>query len=350
MSKPSVAMREDWSGAGSDVRSANLYSVAEDCGIDPFHHPRVTVNWAAVASLTAAMREIAGRTGMRTYQWDDPHFWNVSEEPWIRSQLITIGNALNFRFWRLTGEGEIESMAGSVRGEPHTGSMYMWRRVQLAFVDDNSIASAAFLADITPEAFDHLFADDDTFNPLSVAMGERVANLRDLGEVLLRDWDGRFSNLIEEARESLPRFIRLCARFRAFDDPLAKLTLVNALMQKGSGLAHFREPLLPAIDYQIVKQLLRQGVVVPDPSLTKKLLANVHLDDDEAFQLRSAAMDALLRAGTSSSLPGDYIDNQLWKNRVICSERAPRCDDCPFNSFCARTVDFQRPLQVTRYY
>jgi len=333
-----------------DAEVSNPYVIADQCGIDPFNHPRVGIDWKKVVSLAATMRATVPSTGARAYSWNDPKFWSTGEERWIRSQLLTVGNALNFRFWRRSDHGDVEPMAGILDGERHTGSMYMWRRLRLAFDEDRSISSAEFLAAMTPTSFDALFSDDDGFNPLSVAIDERVANLRDLGEGLLTHWDGRFSNLLKEADGSLPRFVALSSRFRAFDDPLAKLTFVNGLMQKGSGLAEFQEQLLPAIDYQIVKQLLRQGVLAPDLELSAKLVANAYLDQSEALELRTAAMDALLGGGAESSLPGDYIDNQLWRNRVICTETAPRCNDCPFSSFCSRDIDFQRPLQITRYY
>jgi hypothetical protein len=121
-------------------------------------------------------------------------------------------------------------------------------------------------------------------------------------------------------------------------------------MLKGSGLALFDAPLLPAIDYQIVKQLVRQQVLVADKLLDAKLRFGAYLEDDEAQQLRVAALEALLAAGSHAEVPGDLIDNQLWLNRAICTDESPRCVNCKFMSFCAQDVHLQIPLQLTRHY
>ena len=76
-------------------------------------------------------------------------------------------------------------------------------------------------------------------------------------------WGGEFVNVVDAARGSLTRFAELSATFRAFDDPVRKLTMVNAIMLAGSGLTHFDEEPLPGIDYHLIKQAVRQGLVIP---------------------------------------------------------------------------------------
>ncbi len=313
-------------GASHEVRgdAGALSAVARACDLTLMDTPRVHVDRRALAGLTQALTEAVRVEGSAPYGWDDAKFWPVWEESGIRSQLLTVGNALNFRFWRTDAGGTIHSMGGWLEGEYFTGSMYLWRRLLRAHSDASTpIASATFLADMDGDSFDASFADDRGDNPLVEGLDDRIANLRDLGRRLLEDWEGQFSKVIEDAAGSLPSFIRLSRGFRAFDDPVGSLTLVNALMHRGSGLATFNEPLLPAIDYQILKQLLRQQVVIPDAALASKLRTSKHLTEDEALQLRYAALDALLRVGDATGIPGDVIDNQIWQNRVICTDATP---------------------------
>jgi hypothetical protein len=121
-------------------------------------------------------------------------------------------------------------------------------------------------------------------------------------------------------------------------------------MHRGSGLIDFKQALLPAIDYQLLKQLLRQHVLTPDLALDAKLRTGTYLDYTEAYELRSAALEALLMVQSATGLAGDIIDNQLWRNRNLCKDQHPICDRCPFASTCKKDVSLHRPLELTRHY
>jgi hypothetical protein len=327
-----------------------LSEVASQFGLEPTEHPRVRISTDAAGALSRALLESVGVEGGTPYAWDDPKFWPIEADASVRSQLLTVGNALNFRFWRMSTEGTIEPLGGRLEGEHFTGSMYMWRRLRLSYDAKMPVVDAEYLATMDAAIFYAVFADDDGVNPLAEAIGERIANLQDLGKKLLSDWGGQFGNLLHEVGSALPKFTRLSSQFRAFDDPLGKLTLVNALMHRGSGLVSFEDSLLPAIDYQILKQLLRQRVLTCDERLDAKLRAGVYLDENEALQLRSAALEALLLVGLTTGLSGDLIDNQIWGNRTTCADSQPKCATCKFSAFCAKDVDVKRPLQLTRHY
>jgi hypothetical protein len=76
---------------------------------------------------------------------------------------------------------------------------------------------------------------------------------------LAESWDGRFYNVAEATDGSIVEFARLSADFRAFDDPILKLTMVNAIVHTGSGVYSFRDEPLPAIYYHLLRHALRQG-------------------------------------------------------------------------------------------
>src|ERR1700754_4530057 len=58
--------------------------------------------------------------------WDDPLFWNVEASSEERSQLFAVGNAVNFRFWRVA-DGVVVREHGPIDGQEFSGGMYMWR-------------------------------------------------------------------------------------------------------------------------------------------------------------------------------------------------------------------------------
>jgi hypothetical protein len=283
-------------------------------------------------------------------------FWIPEADAWERSQYFTIGNAINFRFWNL-GSGEVLPTGGLLRGQSFTGALYMWRCLRLAWEsDDVPLLDASFLEALSRQEFDRLFADDNGVNPLSNAAEDRLVNLRDLGRRLNEDWSGRFYEVVEATNGSLLAFIRYSALFRAFDDPIFKLTMVNAILHSGSGSAEFNAHPLPGIDYHILKQLLRQGVLRPSPGLLSKLKQAQLLDPNEAFELRRVALNALLKLSEMTEAPGDVLDNIYWLNRQACRTEAPVCMDpltaheCPFYGACAQLVDIGMPLELTRYY
>jgi len=229
--------------------------------------------------------------------------------------------------------------------------MYMWRRLRLI------VAQGAFpilepeaLQSIDEPTFRRLFTDDNGECPLDIALSDRVENLRDLGSVLLKRWDGRFSGLVDASDSSLGDFIRLSRECRAFDDEVAKLPLLNALMLQGSGLARFGDPLLPVVDYHVMKQLVRQGVVVVPQEVRQKLTDGSLLTKQEGSGLRATSFTALLELASVSGVSCDLVDNLLWFNRNVCDDAAPRCGDCLFAKGCRQDVQIKRPLEETRFY
>ena len=162
-------------------------------------------------------------------------------------------------------------------------------------------------------------------------------------------------NVVDAARGSLSRFAELSATFRAFDDPVRKLTMVNAIMLTGSGLAHFDEEPLPGIDYHLVKQAVRQGLVVPSVDLQEKLRDRRLLTPAESLVLRKVTLTALLQVADASEISTAVIDNIYWGNGKVCDERKPACQivgnsECPFEDACLQFVDLGLPLELTRYY
>jgi Potential Queuosine, Q, salvage protein family len=282
-------------------------------------------------------------------QWDDPRYWNVESSEDDRRQFLAIGNAINFRFWEWI-DGAVVPSTGVVDGEQLRGSMYMWRRLRLAVERGQLSLDAHDLAGLDEAAFIRAFNDELGNLPLRPGLEDRVANLRDLGSGLCHRWQGKFGNLVRGADGKLEQFASLSAGFRAFDDPVRKLTMVNAIMLAGSGLAVFDRDPLPGVDYHLIKQALRQGLVAPSTHLAHKLARQQFLNPDESQALRSAVLDALIGVAEAAGVSTAVLDNMYWANRRVCGDERWLCDSCPFNAACAKRTEYGLPLEVTRYY
>jgi hypothetical protein len=314
------------------------------------------VDHERVAIMADHLRRGPNFAAYKPARWDDERFWLVDGSAEARSQYFAIGNAINFRFWSATEAGMAPAV-GAIDGQHLRGSMYMWRGLRRTLHRRAlPLLDAEFLANLSHENFDRIFADDDGTNPLSVAADERIANLRDLGRGLLASWDGQFFNLVRASGGSLVEFSRSSRAFRAFDDPVQKLTMVNAILHSGSGVFPFRDQPLPAIDYHLLKHALRQGMVRVTGELDRKLRAGDLLAFDEGQGLRRVALEAFVELANRAEISGEIIDNKYWLNRVNCADQKPVCldpemaDRCPFLNDCRQLTSYGLPLELTRYY
>jgi hypothetical protein len=94
--------------------------LAESLGLDLSPSPMVEIDLRQVERLGQL---IVGRADFRAFSaatWDDPLFWNVHDPPELRSQLFALGNAINFRFWRLEND-EVIPATGIIDGCEYAG-------------------------------------------------------------------------------------------------------------------------------------------------------------------------------------------------------------------------------------
>jgi Potential Queuosine, Q, salvage protein family len=311
---------------------------------------RVWLSEERIDALATVLRHETGGSTSLALKWDDDRFWLAHASAEDQAQYLAVGNSLNFRFWTRTEAG-MSPTGGMLQGDFLVGSTYMWRRLRLIIErDEYPLLDANALAALDQDQLEALLADDSGGNPLHPGLSERLANLRDLGAVLGRDWGGRFHNLLNAASEDLDAFFALSATIRAFNDPLRKLSSVNAIMLSGTGLVRFRQTIPPAIDYHVAKQLLRMGVVLVDEQLEADLCGQQLLESAAGMSIRAASLAALEQVCERTGLPGDLVDNILWSNRHICAEPVPHCQACPLRSACQQRTEIQRPLELTRFY
>jgi hypothetical protein len=337
-----------------DAGGLTTPALAAALGMDEGPSLAGDVDWGQVDRISAQISLQA--VGFQRATWDDGHFWNVDDDAASRSQFFAIGNSVNFRFWSLEAAG-MRPARGMLDGSEYQGAMYMWRALRRALDQtDGRLLEADFLASLSDTDFDRIFADDAGRNPLDPGREQRIANLRDLGAHLLARWNGSFFDLVKSTGGSLVELARLSRDIRAFDDPLWKLTMLTAILHSGSGAYRFEDEPLPAIDYHLLKQTLRQGIVRPNPVLGQEVTASRLLRPEDALELRRLALIAFVGISERTGLSGEVLDNRYWLNRVNCTDPDPVCldpaiaDRCPFHGACLQFTQLERPLELTRYY
>jgi hypothetical protein len=331
-------------------------ALARELRLDFSPSPVASIDDSALRALATHIAKREEFSAHRRSTWDDRRFWNSEQDPVARSQYLTVGNAINFRFWTLEGD-DIQSASGWRGGDRLSGSMYLWRSLRIcADTGAFPILDASFLAQLSRNDFEAIFTDDRGHNPLSIALDERMANLRDLGARLRSHWGGQFHNVLLSANGSLAEFVRLSGAFRAFDDPCLKLPMVNAILHLGSGVAVFDAEPLPGIDYHLLKQMLRHGIIRPVQTVRRKIEERQLLDSRDAQELRRAALIAFVRLSELTGLSGEILDNKWWWNRAQCRNKTPACAnpataaECPFYGPCEMHTELAIPLENTRYY
>jgi hypothetical protein len=293
----------------------------------------------------------------KPYSWDNSLYWLENTKGLDEvSQYFTIGNAINFKYWQVDKSGRITQCLGVKGGIKVKGAMYMWRSLRMCYDEETfPILDAHKLARISMKDLKKIFKADNGNVPLPL-LEERLKNWQDLGSKLCEYWDGEFYNLLKEAKNSLYTFIQYSRQFRAFDDPLCKMTMANAIFHQGRGITRFRETIFPAIDYHLVKQQLRIGILIPKVTVKNKLIHEKLVSKKEGRELRNACLKAFIYIMKKTHVKGDIIDNKWWFNRKKCKDENPICRNskainiCPFARVCKKNIQYKGPLENTRYY
>lgn len=327
-------------------------NIIDELNIELKYGNFVTLNQKKVKDLV----ELHGKSGYfkkyAPYDWSDNNFWLENDEysPKELSNFFTIGNSINFKYWTKRGN-EISYCEGVKGGIPCRGAKYMWRCLKLAVKDKKfSLNKLDEFIDFNNKKYEEIFTDDNGKKPFNIWKEERIKNIIDTASKLKNKYNDDFMNLLESTNHSLKDYLVKCKDFRAYDDPLCKLSMVNAFFVTGRKLYSFDQPLFPGIDYQLMKQMLRINAITPTHNLLEKLMNNKILSDDEASEIRNATFDVFSKIMDETKISGEIIDNKWWKNREICLDEKPKCVECMFNMICDKKTEIYFPLEETRYY
>jgi len=218
-----------------------------------------------------------------------------------------------------------DSFEGYIGGEFYHGADALYRLGRLAY--DEGLFKAERLANLTPREALKLFS---VGGKTLWDFYTRLYLLRDLGKKALAR--GGFEGLvsvgsIKELRERL-------AKVRAYEDPVAKKTLLLAKFLDGRRLADFKdvnEADVP-VDNHLSRISYRLGIVEVDYDF---LESGVETSRDEDIRLRETVKTAWRIVAKFADLHPFALDDFLWNfGRTVCIRERPNCGQCPLREVC----------------
>jgi hypothetical protein len=257
--------------------------------------------------------------------WTTEHLGAIQLDDTSLANYTLVLDALNFCFW------------GSPRWrvtylqETSNGYRALAAALRRALDEGYPITDAAYLAQI-PTLDVAMILRGESVTPL---FATRVANLRETGQGLIRDYDGSFAQCIRQADGSAVSLLRrIITSFPSFVDvsvyqsrtiPFYKraqilVSDVSAAFP-GSGLGRFHdlEALTAFADYKVPQVLHQLGVLRYPNRLIERLRRHEHIPrgSEEEIEIRSATICAVEEIGDQLAargyaLPDYQIDWLLW--------------------------------------
>ncbi len=288
------------------------------------------------------------------FKWDNENYWlNPSEGPIKNSQYFTVGNSINFKFWTNI-DSKIHYVKGIKGNLDCQGSSYMWRCLKVCIENETyPILDAENLLNIDINDMKNIFKTDDD-KEIIPHLKERWLNWKDLGKKLIKNYNSQFYNLILKSNNSIENFIKFSKNFRAFDDPLCKMTMVNAILHQGREIVDFEKDIFPGIDYHLMTQILRIGLLKLNKVLRKKIENKKLINEKESLTLRKATLRCFLIIMEKLHISGVVLDNLFFENgKNYCTHKLNCKTDknsCVFREICKKKINYFMPLENTRYY
>src|SRR5438128_2059327 len=246
-------------------------------------------------------------------------------------------------------DGRAKPLTMTVEGTKYVGSATLGACHARAVRGGQNILDAKVLASFTMKDVEDHYRDEDTGKVKVQLLDERLANFRELGEVLLREFDGHFINVLRRADGYLFRpdgdgFIQLLEKHfpRCFGDwPLAKLPYVftfslldmreaRQFAPEIDRLLRFKdlENLEGGADYYRPWFFLRVGVLTIDDELKSRLREHRLIEAGSSLEndYRAATIEAMRRL--ARAMGGDYVAALRLLERETHAQALLRCRRC----------------------
>ncbi len=269
--------------------------------------------------------------------YEQYHFFDGTEHTvnWILAL-----DALNFCFW---AEKDQPRWSIEYHGETLNGYMAEAASLKRAVEEENvPLWDATFLSTMSEKMLAHIFRGEQTI-PL---FEQRLQNIREVGRVLLAQFDGQFTHAIEQAGGSAVKLTLLLAQdFPSFNDvafyhkqkirffkraQICVADLYGIFGGKSWGAFTDINQLTAFADYKVPQVLRHLGVLEYEPALAERIDNQELLEagSEEETEIRAAtiwACELLRREMLHQDHPitAAEIDLRLWLLGQQSSEMRP---------------------------
>ena len=289
--------------------------------LDSLHH--VSVDHDRLRTLAA---ELIDETPLMP-EWEHPAF--PSEPGDALDSVVWLGNALNFCYW-VADEEEMWSV--EVGGKREVDAFALFGALHNALQSGVDLGDGRFLAGLTGEGPEKLFKGGEGTLPL---MDRRIEILKEIGRVLMSDFDGRLENAVAAAGNNAVKHASFLAdTFPSFGDQRElsghQLPFLKRA-QLAAGMLHARRVALGVqgmecsdrltvyADYMLPRVLRHEGVMIYSPPLAEKVDAREEIEarSQEETEIRVAVVGASCLlvdiVSTEKPLDGLRLDFMLWR-------------------------------------
>ncbi len=288
----------------------------------------VRINHEKVAEAADQLR----RLDTLPPEWSGLH--PVGRDAAETANLVLVLDALNFCFWTVPAPGR-RRWSVTYGDTTYDGYWALAAALRRAVERGVPLADAEFLAVLTEAEITDILTGDPGSDPI-LLLHARLEHLREVGQALLRRWNGSFlmaldqsggsaATLIEMVLHSMPSFrdvVRQRGQAVRFYKRAQILVadLYGAFHGQGPGAFHDMETLTAFADYKVPQVLRHFGILEYVPELEEQLSKYqlIATGSDEEIEIRAATIwsveylrQALLERGTS--LASYEIDWRLWE-------------------------------------
>ena len=283
---------------------------------------RVEIRTQALINFS---REL-GAANIQIPSWNySYHYYGKGEE--MVAYLLVL-DSINFCFWPPPGKKKWEI---DYQSEKISGYYALAASLKQAVESGIPITKARYLADLSLDELKQLLGGRGTLQLFE----HRLQNLKELGQVLLKEYKGEACKLVEAAEKSAVKLVRLLAeklgsfrdvgKYRGYDvffykrAQLFAADLYGAFQGKGWGCFFDMDQLTAFADYKLPQLLRHLGILHYSQELAEKVDQKVPLEagSPEEVEIRANTIWAveLIRQELSQrgkELRSFEIDWILW--------------------------------------
>jgi hypothetical protein len=286
---------------------------------------QVHLELARVEALAARWAE----AGWHAPAWDATLHFNDGTERALNWMLLV--DALNFCFW---GDAGQPRWAVEYGGQTYNGYMAEAASLVRALDEGYRLWDARYLAELSAEDLRYIFRPASGMPEIPL-FAERLANAREVGQVLLAKYDGQFARAVEAAGGNAAALARrIIQDFPSFNDvstydgaevrfykraQICVADIHGTFAGQGWGRLQDLDQLTIFADYKLPQVLRHEGVLVYGADLAARVdsLEQLPAGSPEEVEIRAATIWAgeLLRRALSArgtAALASEIDYYLW--------------------------------------
>lgn len=240
---------------------------------------------------------------------------------------IFLLDVLNFSFWT-------QKNANKWKVNGQTGYFALCAAVKRAVDEGKPITDPKYYSEVTQNELEVIFRGDDNHTKIPL-INERVRNLHQAGQVLLKKYQGTFVECVKSCSGSAEKLLRLIindfdsfrdeADYKAYKVSFYKRAqiLIGDIWAcfKGRDYGRFNDIdyITMFADYRIPQVLIHFGAIRYSNPLLSKLQSDLELESgsSEEVEIRGCSIDAIERVNNEvKKLIGSYPDLNLKESDI----------------------------------